>query len=47
MELTHWRQLVDRGPELVLCLDFPGGRAAAGFADLAAGVEVDACFLHL
>ncbi|WP_158839822.1 hypothetical protein [Saccharothrix deserti] len=47
MELTHWRQLSDRGPDLVLCLDFPGGRAAAGFADLAAGVPVDACFLHL
>ena len=38
------------------CLDFPGrrrhvgppagGRAAAGFAELAAGVPVDACFLH-
>jgi len=47
VELTHWRQLVDRGPDLVLCLDFPGGRAAAGFADLAAGVPVDACFLHI
>ncbi|MDQ2586702.1 hypothetical protein [Saccharothrix yanglingensis] len=47
MELTHWRVLVDRGPDLVLCLDFPGARAAAGFADLAAGVAVDACFLHL
>jgi hypothetical protein len=47
VELTHWRQLADRGPDLVLCLDFPGGRAAAGFADLASGVPVDACFLHL
>ncbi|WP_367128735.1 hypothetical protein [Saccharothrix sp. HUAS TT1] len=47
MELTHWRQLSDRGPDLVLCLDFPGGRAAAGFADLAAGVDVGASFLHL
>ncbi|MFJ6671160.1 hypothetical protein ACIQMJ_08650 [Actinosynnema sp. NPDC091369] len=47
MELTHWRQLSDRGPDLVLCLDFPGGRAAAGFADLASGVAVDACFLHI
>ncbi len=47
MELTHWRRLADRGPDLVLCLDFPGGRAAAGFADVAAGVAVDACFLHI
>lgn len=46
MELTNWRQLSDRGPDLVPCLDFPGGRAAAGFAELAAGVPVDACFLH-
>jgi hypothetical protein len=46
MELTNWRQLSDRGPDLIPCLDFAGGRAAAGFADLAAGVPVDACFLH-
>jgi hypothetical protein len=46
MELTNWRQLSDRGPDLVPCLDFPGGRAAAGFAELAAGVPVDACFLQ-
>jgi hypothetical protein len=47
MELTNWRQLSDGGPDLVLCLDFPGGRAAAGFAELAAGVPAGACFLHL
>jgi hypothetical protein len=47
MELTNWRQLSGRGPGLVPCLDFPGARAAAGFADLAAGVRVDACFLHI
>jgi hypothetical protein len=47
MELTSWRQLSDRGPDLVPCLDFPGARAAAGFAELAAGVRVDACFLHI
>ncbi|WP_447002076.1 hypothetical protein ACRAKI_20250 [Saccharothrix isguenensis] len=47
MELTHWRQLADRGADLVLCLDFPGGRATAGFAELVSGVPVDACFLHL
>lgn len=47
MELANWRQLSDRGPGLVPCLDFPGGRAAAGFAEMAAGVQVDACFLHL
>jgi hypothetical protein len=47
MELTNWRQLSDRGPDLVLCLDFPGGRAVAGFAELAEGVPVDACFLHI
>jgi hypothetical protein len=47
MELTNWRQLSDRGPDLVPCLDFPGARAAAGFGELAAGVRVDACFLHI
>ncbi len=47
MELTTWRELCDRGPDLVLCLDFPGGRATAGFAELAAGTPVDLCFLHL
>jgi hypothetical protein len=47
MELTNWRQLSDRGHDLVLCLDYPGGRAAAGFAELAAGVPVDASFLHV
>ncbi|MFI7426829.1 hypothetical protein ACIBPB_07560 [Micromonospora sp. NPDC049836] len=47
MELTTWRQLCDRGRDLVLCLDFPGGRAAAGFADLAAGAPVELCFLHI
>lgn len=47
MELTNWRQLSDWGPDLVPCLDFPGARAAAGFAELAAGVKVEACFLHI
>jgi hypothetical protein len=47
MELTNWRQLSDQGHDLVLCLDFPGGRAAAGFAELAAGVPIDASFLHI
>lgn len=47
MELTNWRRLSDRGRDLVLCLDFPGGRAAAGFAELAAGVPADASFLHI
>jgi hypothetical protein len=42
-----WQQLCDRGPDLVLCLDFPGGRAAAGFAELAAETPVDLCFLHI
>ena len=46
MELTNWLQLSDRGRDLVPCLDFPGGRAVAGFAELAAGVPADACFLH-
>ena len=46
MELTNWLQLSDGGHDLVPCLDFPGGRAAAGFAELAAGVPADACFLH-
>lgn len=47
MEFDDWRLLADRGPELVLCLDFPGGRATAGFAELAAAAPVDACFLHI
>ena len=47
MELTNWRQLSDQGPDLVPCLDFPGARAAASFADLAAGVRADACFLQI
>ena len=47
MELTNWRQLSDRGPDLIPCLDFSGARAEAGFAELAAGVPVDACFLHI
>jgi hypothetical protein len=46
MELTNWLQLSDGGGDLIPCLDFPGGRAAASFADLAAGVPADACFLH-
>jgi len=47
MELVSWQELSDRGPDLVPCLDFPGVRAAAGFAELAAGVPAGACFLHL
>jgi hypothetical protein len=47
IELTTWRELCDRGPDLVLCLDFPGGRAAAGFAELAAGTQAELCFLHI
>ena len=47
MKLTNWRQLSDGGPDLVLCLDFPGGRAVAGFPELAAGVPADASFLHI
>lgn len=45
--MTTWQQLCDRGGDLVLCLDFPGGRAAAGFAELAAGTPVEHCFLHI
>ncbi|MGE5830878.1 MAG: hypothetical protein ACM30G_21315 [Micromonosporaceae bacterium] len=47
MGLTTWRELCDRGPDLVLCLDFPGGRATAGFAELAARTPVELCFLHI
>jgi protein tyrosine phosphatase (PTP) superfamily phosphohydrolase (DUF442 family) len=47
IELTNWRELSDEGRDLVLCLDFPAGRQAAGFAELAAGVRVDTCFLHI
>ena len=46
MKLTNWRQLSDAGSDLVLCLDFPSGRAVAGFPELAAGMPVDASFLH-
>ena len=47
MDLTNWRQLSDQGPDLIPCLDFPGGRVTASFADLAAGLPADACFLHI
>jgi hypothetical protein len=47
MNLANWRQLSDRGHDLVPCLDFPGGRATAGFAELAAGVPAAASFLHI
>jgi hypothetical protein len=47
VELTNWQQLCDRGPDLVLCLDFAGGRAVAGFAALAAAIPADSCFLHI
>lgn len=46
-ELTDWQPLCDRGADLVLCMDFAGGRAAAGFAELASAVPVDSCFLHI
>src|SRR5690242_3701356 len=46
MELTYWTELSDQGPDLIPCLDFPGGRATAGFAELAEALAVDACFLH-
>jgi hypothetical protein len=46
MKLTDWREMSDRGPDLVPCLDFPGTRVAAGFPELAGGVSVDACFLN-
>jgi hypothetical protein len=46
-ELTDWQLLCDRGADLVLCMDFAGGRAAAGFAELASAVPVDSCFLHI
>jgi hypothetical protein len=47
MELTNWLELSDRGGDLIPCLDFPGGRAAAGFGDLAAGVAGGDWFLHV
>lgn len=46
MKLTNWRQLSDGGSDLVLCLDFPGGRAVAGFPELAVAIPVDVSFLH-
>ena len=47
MELTNWTILSDKGPDLVLCLDFPGVRGAAGFEELADGVAADTCFMHV
>lgn len=47
MALTSWRQLCERGEDLVLCVDFAGGRAGAGFADLAGKVPIEASFLHI
>jgi hypothetical protein len=45
--LASWRQLCDRGEHLVLCVDFAGGRAGAGFADLAGKAPIEASFFHL
>lgn len=47
MRLTNWQILSDQGPDLVACLDFPGARGAAGFADLADGAPLRACFVQL
>jgi hypothetical protein len=47
MDLTNWRQLSDGGPDLIPCLDFPGGRVTASFTDLAAGLPAAGCFLQL
>jgi thioesterase domain-containing protein len=47
MEPGSWRQLTGHGPALIACLDFPGTRAAAGFADLAAAVPAAGTWLHL
>lgn len=46
-ELTDWQLLCDRGADLVLCMDFAGGRAVAGFAELASATPVDSCFVHI
>jgi hypothetical protein len=45
--LTSWRQLSDRGEDVVLCVDFTGGRADAGFVELAAKAPIEASFLHI
>jgi hypothetical protein len=45
--LVSWRQLCDRGEDLVLCVDFAGGRAGAGFADLVRKLPTEARFLHI
>ena len=47
MTLSSWRQLCDRGGDLVLCLDFTGGRAEAGFADLVKKAPIEAGFFHI
>ncbi|GAB3890688.1 hypothetical protein GCM10029964_062630 [Kibdelosporangium lantanae] len=47
MTFTSWRQLSDQGEDVVLCVDFTGGRADAGFADLAAKAPVAASFFHI
>jgi hypothetical protein len=43
--LASWQQLCDRGPDLVLCMDFTSDQD--GFATLAASTLVDFCFLHI
>jgi hypothetical protein len=45
LDLPSWQQLCDRGPDLVLCLDFP--KLSAGFATLASSSLVDARILHI
>jgi len=45
LALPSWHQLCDRGPDLVLCLDFP--KLSTGFATLASSSFVDACILHI
>lgn len=47
MRLTSWQILSDQGSDLIACLDFPGVRAAAGFADLVDGLPLEACYVQL
>lgn len=45
LDLPSWQQLQDRGPDLVLCFDFPKLPGSTGFATLTS--LVDACTLHI
>lgn len=46
-ELPGWQQLCDRGPDLVLCLDFATTPDSAGFTTLASSSLIGTRILHI